>query len=208
VSSSTLLFPLRLTGTKTAAEVSIPETTPTQVAALTRRLAAGEEAAFREFHAQYFERLYRFLLVVTRGQEHEAQEALQETLLRVVRYVRVFESDAAFWGWLQVVARSAARDGGRKRRRYLALLEKFARGRPGAEAVNGSENDDWRAILAESLEELPPEDRRLMREKYLDGLAVKELSARAGLSDKAVESRLLRLRRQLRERLLKKLREP
>ena len=40
-------------------------------------MAAGDEEAFREFHAHYFDRLYRFLLVVARGQEHEAQEALK-----------------------------------------------------------------------------------------------------------------------------------
>ena len=55
---------------------------PDDTAVLTRRLAAGDEAAFREFHARYFDRLYYFLLVVTHGQELEAQEALQDTLLR------------------------------------------------------------------------------------------------------------------------------
>ena len=42
------------------------------VAELTRRLAGHDEEAFREFHARYFDRLYQFLLVVARGQEHEA----------------------------------------------------------------------------------------------------------------------------------------
>src|SRR5438105_1625371 len=81
-----------------------------QVAQLTQRLAAGEEAAFGEFHAQYFDPLYRFLLAVTRGSEHEAREALQETMLRVIRYARAFQSEDAFWSWLKVLARSAARD--------------------------------------------------------------------------------------------------
>jgi RNA polymerase sigma factor (sigma-70 family) len=60
----------------------------------------------------------------------------------------------------------------------------------------------------ETLDELPPEDRRLVEGKYIEGAAVKELSSQTGLTDKAVESRLLRLRRHLRERLLKKLHEP
>src|SRR5690348_2963141 len=44
------------------------------ISSLTRRLASGDEEAFRRFHALYFDRLYRFLLVVSRGQEHEARE--------------------------------------------------------------------------------------------------------------------------------------
>ena len=90
-----------------------------------RGIAAGDEAAFREFHGRYLDRLYQFLLVVARGQETEAQEALQETLLRVVRHARAFDTEEALWDWLKVVARSAARDGGRKRHRYLALLSRF-----------------------------------------------------------------------------------
>jgi len=179
---------------------------PTATAELTRRLALGEDEAFREFHGLYFERLHRFLLVVARGQEHEAREALQETLLRVVRYARPFESEEIFWSWLKMVARSAARDGGRKNRRYLNLLQNFAlrwRQPPTGEAHDES---DLRPLLEESLAEMESPDRRLIEGKYLDGSSVRELSGATGLTAKAVESRLLRLRRELRETLLKKLR--
>jgi DNA-directed RNA polymerase specialized sigma24 family protein len=47
----------------------------------------------------------------------------------------------------------------------------------------------------------------LIEGKYLDGATVRELSADAGLTEKAVESRLLRLRRELRERMLKRMRK-
>ena len=78
IPAANALLLLRLTETKTVEATSTPEAIPGSVAHLTRRLAAGEEEAFREFHKNYFNRLYQFLLVVTRGQEHEAQEALQE----------------------------------------------------------------------------------------------------------------------------------
>jgi len=169
---------------------------------MTQGLAAGDEGVFREFHAAYFDRLYEFLLVVARGQEDEAQEALQQTLLRVLRYARVFESEEVFWSWLKVLARSASRDAGRKRHRYWALLERFALfRRTEIQAPQVPQEDSLRATLEEGLEELEATDRRLIEGKYLDGATVKELGAQTGLSDKAVESRLVRLRRQLRERL-------
>jgi RNA polymerase sigma-70 factor (ECF subfamily) len=167
----------------------------------------GDVEAFREFHSLYFDRLYHFLLVVSRGQEHEAQEAFQETLLRVARYARAFETEDAFWSWLKVVARSAARDGGRKQRRYLTLLQNFALHRQDESLQHAFEEDDRLcAVLEESLGELDAEDRLLIEGKYLEQETVKELSLKLGLTDKTVESRLLRLRRHLRERILKKLR--
>ena len=57
----------------------------TAIAALTGRLAAGDEAAFREFHAAYFPRLFRYLIVCARGDEEAARDALQETTPRRMR---------------------------------------------------------------------------------------------------------------------------
>ena len=182
----------------------------TSTALLTRRLAAGEQDAFREFHRLYFDRLYHFLLAVTRGQEQAAQDALQETLLRLLRHPRVFADEDVFWCWLKAVARNAARDAHRKHRRYFALLQNFALrpGREPREETAGGEDSRISALLEESLDELKPEDRRLIENKYLAGETVRELSTLAGVSEKALESRLLRLRRHLRSRIMEKLRTP
>jgi RNA polymerase sigma-70 factor (ECF subfamily) len=96
------------------------------IAELTSRLAADDETAFRQFHARYFDRLYVFLLVVSRGNEDQAREALQQTMLRVARYARRFTSEEVFWSWLKALARNCARDAGRERTRYAALIERFS----------------------------------------------------------------------------------
>jgi len=189
------------------AEIPATNTAP-NIASLTAGLRAGNEEAFREFHHLYFHRLHQFLLVVARGEEHEAREALQETLLRVVRHARKFDDEDAFWCWLKVVAHNAARDGGRKQHRYFGLLQKFAEHlRNSAEpaAPNDPPLGDW---LQESLEELPPQDRHLLEAKYLHGATVREIATDTGLTEKAIESRLLRLRQRIREFILKKARTP
>ncbi len=185
---------------------SASDATPPAIAVLTRRLATGDEAAFREFHARYFDRLYHFLLVVTRGHEHAAQDALQETLLRVAKHAREFESEEIFWAWLKAIARNAARDGGRRQRRYFALLERF---KPSARlvAVDGDEAE-LRGWLEDGLATLEPLERRIVEGKYLRGLTVIELAHDTGLTEKAVESRLSRLRRELADTLRRKLRAP
>jgi RNA polymerase sigma-70 factor (ECF subfamily) len=176
------------------------------ISELTARLKAGDETAFREFHARYFERLYCFLLVIARGHEDEAQEALQQTLLRVVRYARIFHSEEVFWSWLKALARSAARDAGRKQQRYIVLLQRFALFQwRYHEEQSSSEDNSLQELVHEILNELSVEERHLVEGKYLAGESVRELSARSGLTEKAVEARLSRLRQHLRERLLAKL---
>ncbi len=200
------LLPLRLNEIPLVGNPPTSGAAATAVALLTRRLAAGEEEAFREFHRLYFDRLYHFLLAVTGGQEQEAQEALQETLLRVLRHRRIFADEEVFWCWLKAIARNAARDGRRQHRRYFALLQNFALGRAREGRETSGEESRLSAALGECLEELEPEERRLIENKYVAGETVREISTGAGLSEKALESRLLRLRRHLRARIMEKLR--
>ena len=175
---------------------------------LTRRLAAGDDDAFRIFHNAYFGRLLRYVFVITRGDEDAAREALQETMTRVVRYARPFESEEAFWSWLTVLARSAIVDGGRKRQRYWKLLRGYAlwwkpQPEDGIEARQTEEH--LHQLLLEGLEELEPLERRLVQRKYLEGGTTREIAQETDLTERAVESRLLRARRQLRESLLGRL---
>lgn len=205
---STVNLPLSLNQTRPVVESSASKTV-TDIAALTTGFRAGDENAFREFHRLYFDRLYQFLLVVARGNEDEARDALQETLLRVVRYTRKFESEEVFWSWLKAIARSAARDGGRRQKRYLGLLRNFTlHWQNSAQSLSSETEPQLADLLEEALEELNPEERSIIEGKYLQGFTVRELASDTGLTEKAVESRLLRLRKQVRETILRKLRTP
>jgi RNA polymerase sigma-70 factor (ECF subfamily) len=184
---------------------AMPSAENAAVAALTQRLVAGEEAAWVEFHGRYFDRLLRYLFVLCRGDESAAREALQAAFVRIARHVRRFDREEAFWGWLAVVARSCVIDAARGRSRYRALLERYAgwfvapRNRPVAEAPLA----EW---LDDCLEALDTEDRALLLAKYRDGEPTAALAARAGCSPKAVESRLARLRRRVKEQLVIRIR--
>ena len=59
-------------------------------AALTGRLLKGDEDAYREFFDTFAPRLFGYLFVLCRGNEEQAREILQQTLIRVARYIRVF----------------------------------------------------------------------------------------------------------------------
>jgi RNA polymerase sigma-70 factor, ECF subfamily len=171
---------------------------PSATGELTRRMVKGEEEAFRKFYDLYSARLCGYLFVICHGNEEQARELLQETMIKVARYVRVFEEEEIFWKWLTVVARSCWVDENRKRNRYLAALERFWNWRSVDVA---SESDEM--LMVTSLELLGEEDRALLTQKYVEGLSVREIAELCGSSEKAVESRLTRARGRMKEVLKK-----
>ena len=177
------------------------------VATLTRALVAGDEAAYRTFHDAYVPRLFRYLLVVTAGDEQAAREALQATLVRVVRHIKIFSDEKQFWNWLTVLARTALADQRRKQRRYFAFLDRFT-SHAQAEASPGNNHEaDARllALLDHGLHALAPDERELVERKYFSGQTVREIAGELQLSEKAVESRLGRVRLKLKQKLLSEL---
>lgn len=177
------------------------------VADLTRRMLVGDELAYREFYDAYYNRLSRYLLVVAAGNEETAAEALESTLLRVVRHIRIFPREEVFWSWLTVLARSAFHDQTRKQNRYLAFLQRFTRQAQIEAAGPDSRSASARmeTALASSVAELPDEERHLVEGKYFQRRSVRELAEALGTSEKAIESHLVRIRRKLKEALLLRL---
>lgn len=179
---------------------------PVDVASLTARMARGEESAYRQFYECYFDRLLRYLLVVAGGHEEQAREALQSTLLRVARHARRFDSEAVLWSWLTVLARTALIDEQRKQSRYRGLLDRFL-SRHRVETAPSVDDADRRLaeLLERQLTALPQEERELLERKYFEHKSVAEIAAALASSEKAVESRLGRVRRKLKEMVLKEL---
>jgi RNA polymerase sigma-70 factor (ECF subfamily) len=177
------------------------------IAVLTRAMAAGDETAYRIFYDAYFDRLLRYLLVVTGGNEDAAGEVLQLALVRVVRHVKAFETEEKFWSWLTVLARSALADESRKRRRYFAFLERFTRQQETRPAAmdNGEADECLRALLEGKLTALPVDERQLVEQKYILRRSVREIADGQQTTEKAVESRLSRVRQKLKDAVLAEL---
>ncbi len=167
-------------------------------------MVGGDEPAYRRFYDAYYSRLLRYLLVVAAGDEEAAADALESTLVRVVRHIKVFASEEVFWSWLTVLARSAFSDQTRKRRRYLAFLERFTQHARLQQAGPDSAEAEARlqAALEQSLAALPLDERQLVEWKYFGRRSVHEIALELQASEKAIESRLVRIRRKLKATLL------
>jgi len=169
-------------------------------------MVKGDEMAYRLFYDEYFERLRRYLLVVTSGNEEATREALQSALVRVVKHIKRFSTESDFWGWLTVLARTALFDQTRKRKRYWTLLERFTR-HAEIEQVADSADPDAKllALLEQNLAALPIDEKELLESKYIQGASVRELAEGSQTTEKAIESRLVRIRRKLKASLLEAL---
>ena len=77
---------------------------------------------------------------------------------------------------------------------------------PPAFGVEGDSEHQLSEILRDALATLMPEERELLQAAYVDERPLQELAEASGLTYKAVESRLARLRQKLKKHLLKNLR--
>lgn len=172
--------------------------------ALTRAVRRGDAAAFARFYDLYSFRLYRFLLVLARGDENTAREVCQAVMTKLAKRFQVFDDERQLWAWLSALAKNAFIDhyrAQRRRDRFVSLEEM-----PASLAPEDTSAGQLSEILREALAALPPEERELMQAAYIDKRPLRELADASGLTYKAVESRLARLRLKLKEQLLKNLR--
>ena len=181
---------------------------PSCIPELTRAIKGGDHAAFERFYGIYFPRLYRYLLVSSGGWEEGVQEALQESMIRVVRHMKPFADEADLWNWLRRIARTALIDQVRRDRKSRRLTFPMSL----ADAMELADRDaaedgsiELKHQLHLCLGELEPVERHLVEGKYLEGKSTKLLAAEHGLTPKAVESRLARTRKKLKTLILARL---
>lgn len=177
--------------------IAIPETSADDTPELSARLVAGDEAAWREFHARTFDRLLRYLVAAAHGNEDAAREALQLTYVKCVRHVRRFPEEGAMWGWLKQIARGCLIDLARGRSRYRALLEHLAAALP-VPPEDENARSDRAELLSSGLARLNPSERALLEARYTQNQRVAHIADASGTTRKAVESRLARIRARLR----------
>lgn len=177
--------------------------------ALARRLRDGEEAAFDEFFADYFPRLYRFAYART-ADEDATQEAVQAALIRAVQRIATYRGEASLFTWLCTICRHelvrlAERERGAGR---LDLREDLPAIRAALESLTAVSAQDPEEqtqrlevsrLVQATLDHLPARYGDALEWRYIEGLSVGEIADRLGIGYKATESLLSRARDAFRE---------
>jgi RNA polymerase sigma-70 factor (ECF subfamily) len=186
--------------------ISLPYADAGRIQSMTSRIANGDEAAFKEFYECYCDRLFRYLLVLTRGNEDLARDLLQATMMQVVRSRREFRDESHLWNWLAAIARNRFIDALRRMQRAPQLVPLLPED---ALEMSLPSADESEVPLFEALDrclmELGAEERALIDAFYLKGGSHQSVAEQHHTTPKAVESKLARLRHKLRAAILKRL---
>jgi RNA polymerase sigma-70 factor (ECF subfamily) len=178
--------------------------------ALVRRLVAGDESAFEQFFAEYFQRLYRFARLRLCGDDSAAEEVVQAALIKAVRKIHTYRGDAALFTWLCTLCRREIavwleRTG---RMSEVSLIEDEPVTRAALETLASLTAADPETqldrlelarLVQVTLDHLPGRYADALEWKYLQGLSVEEIAERLGLGYKAVESLFSPARQALRD---------
>jgi RNA polymerase sigma factor (sigma-70 family) len=185
---------------------SLPVVNDWTIPQLTAGVRRGDEAAVRALHARYCERLTRYALVIARGDEAAAAEAVQTAFLKSLRHLRPLPDESALWAWLARAARTAAADAGRRSHRYRALLGRVAAlfSREEERALDDTEAV-WLAALECALTKLDQDSRALIEARYFQRRPLADVAAEQSSTGRAIEGRLARIREKLRRSILQQL---
>jgi RNA polymerase sigma-70 factor (ECF subfamily) len=166
------------------------------------RCAKGDQVACAELVSQHA-RMAGTIILRTLGRREDVEDLVQETFLRVFRYLPEFEGRAKLSTWICTIAQRVAVDELRKRQRALQTApEEF-----GAEiaadedverAVTQAESD---ALVREALAELPEKYRLPMVYATIDGLDYDAIGAMLNIPVGTVKTHVFRGKQMLRARL-------
>lgn len=163
---------------------------------LTRRAVGGDERAFATIFRRYHQPLYRFCLAIV-GNPEDAQDALQNTMIKVLRALPGEERRIELKPWLYRIAHNESIDLLRRRRETRQLDAEQAA--PGYElAEDAATRERLRRLLAD-LRELPERQREVLVTRELAGLDFDEIGAALGTTGAVARQTLYEARLSLRQ---------
>ena len=175
----------------------------------------GNFDAFSQLVDTHKTKIYALALKMT-GNNNDAEDIVQETLLKAIDNIDKFRGESSFGTWLYSIALNQARAHlVRQKKTDLKPIEEYL---PGSAAKDMNRKEeyrlfDWkdphqmleqeelRMIIDQGLASLPPEYREVFVLRYYDELSIKEISTLINESVAATKSRVLRARLALRDYL-------
>jgi len=185
---------------------------PDPDARLMLRLKNGEDQVLNELMGRWQQPLIAFIYRYI-GQETEALDLAQETFVRVYETRHRYTVQGKFSTWLFTIAANLSRNylRWRHRRGDSASEGRDPKGAEIAEAVQSEDDSPDQAVMRsesislvkEVVNQLPHDLKTVILLYEYQGLSYEEIASVLGCSTKAVEMKLYRTRKLLREKLLR-----
>ncbi len=204
-----------VTVTKSATVHLSSEDVRDEYESLVREAAGGDRKAIERLLMRAQEVAFRFSLLVC-GRPDDAEDVMQDALLRTYRHVAQIERPAAFRAWLYRTVRNACLMKRRRRVDEPARHEPLdgdqardgARQASAHEVADRAKRPDEAALnawlgrrLREALGALTPVDRTIVILREVEGLSTREVADVTRISEANVKTRLHRARARLRATL-------
>jgi RNA polymerase sigma-70 factor (ECF subfamily) len=143
------------------------------------------------------------------GWQADVEDVVQDVFLAALRALPKFRGESSVSTWITRIAVNTCRSHGRKRRlRILGGSRPEPLRRLGQSAEHELMDRERFEQVRTAVRRLPPKYREAVVLHYLEELAVSEVAAVLGLGKNAVEVRLNRARKWLKEDLAEMLEEP
>ncbi|MFO1093988.1 MAG: RNA polymerase sigma factor [Planctomycetaceae bacterium] len=169
---------------------------PSDIQDLVERCLAGDPAAVREVVEQFqpvvFARCLRML-----GDRQDAEDAMQETLLRVVRNLHQWDGDRPLLPWILTIAANRCRTALARRRDRPAVRAEL----PEPVQPAGQHGRDLGEELDAALLDLRDEYQTVFRLFYLQEWSCLDIGRSLGVPEGTVKTWLHRARNELADRL-------
>ena len=175
--------------------------------AVVNRARSGDPDAFRQLVERHSQPLFRVAYRMT-GNQHDADDVVQEAFLRAYRQIHSFEERANFGTWLHRITVNCALDLLRSRGR----IDKHYGGDPETAEMTGaakSEPEQHRLLIsaelreqvAAAMERLTGNERTAFVLRHFEGMPVEEIGRTLGIQVNAAKHTIFRAVRKLRESL-------
>jgi RNA polymerase sigma-70 factor (ECF subfamily) len=164
---------------------------------LARALARRDRASWAKVYDRHVGEVFGLVYHLVGRDRTVAEDLTQEVWLLAIERIRSFDSTRGrLRDWLLGIARHRALRHHRDCARVInARVDGASNTLPPVDLLEGSERTD---MVRAALLCVASDRRRLLLDKYADGLSVDQIAARMGRSAKAVESLLSRARAELR----------
>ena len=163
---------------------------------LAKLAARGNARAFAALYARNHQAIYRYCRSILRH-DHDAQDALQNTMMRAHAALCAQERDLAVRPWLFRIAHNEAISLLRKRRPSAELSEDHEPLDGGVEAA--MEARERLSTLVADLQALPERQRAALLMRELSGLSIEEIAGALAISGGAAKQTLFEARSSLHE---------
>lgn len=183
-------------------------------ARLARMALKGDQRAFEELVDLYQNKLYHMAYRMLGGRQ-EAEDAVQETFLRVFRNLDRYDENMKFSTWIYRITTNLCIDKLRKRKPTYSLdaeagdhegLDGYSM-LPSDERTPESEAvlSETQQIIRNAIEHLPAKYKSVMVLRYLEDLSLQEIGDVLGMPVTTIKTRVHRGREFLRKRLERQL---